>query len=320
MSLNADYAVPSADEIGEWVATAYELREVPTAEVQRLEYPLLYSVGVARATYWLRVYSPGHPSHGRLEAQARAILAARGNGATLARPVAGRNRRLVQVADLGGERRFAILFTQARGRGLRRSELREVSAFGAAIARLHGAPGHLVDARLANIDFDHLAAVPLERLAQCPAADSVVDQVRKIAQHIGPHMVVGTPLGLCHGDVHPQNANVDTDGTVTLFDFDELGYGPFAYDLACYWRNAVLTHGFSQAATDEWEAFLEGYAVIRPVTDQERLAVPALATLRAIWTMAMPARYVDIWGADWLADPTYFEAHLTMIHRFAARS
>ncbi len=320
MSLNANYAVPSTAEVGHWVASAYELRELPTAEVQRLKYPVLYSVGVARATYWLRIYSPGHPSRDRLEAQAQVVAAASGHGANVARPVAGRNRRFVEGTDFRGERRHAILFTQAPGRGLRRSELREVSTFGAALARLHAAPEDLVDTGLAKIDVDHLAAVPLDRLAQCPAAESVEDEVRRIAQYIGPRAVVGTPLGLCHGDVHPQNANVDTDGTVTLFDFDELGYGPFAYDLACYWRNAVLTHGSSQAATEEWEAFLEGYARIRPVTDEERLAVPALATLRAIWTMALPAQHVDIWGADWLADPTYFAAHLTMIRRFAAHS
>src|SRR5262245_60345803 len=49
----------------------------------------------------------------------------------------------------------------------------------------------------------------------------------------------------------------------------------------------------------------------------ELCAIPALATLRAIWTMALPASPHARWGRDWLIDPTYFDAHLAMIARCA---
>lgn len=68
------------------------------------------------------------------------------------------------------------------------------------------------------------------------------------------------------------------------------------------------------------DTFVRGYDSVRPVSVDERRAVPALATLRAIWVMALPAACIGIWGADWVADPAYFSAHLAMIRRFASET
>lgn len=50
----------------------------------------------------------------------------------------------------------------------------------------------------------------------------------------------------------------------------------------------------------------------------ERRAIPALAALRAVWVMALPAAPGATWGQDWLLDPEYLDAHLAMIERLAA--
>ena len=83
-----------------------------------------------------------------------------------------------------------------------------------------------------------------------------------------------------------------------------------ASDLACYWRKR-------RASRDEWEAFLGGYESIRSLAPGELRAIPALATLRAIWTMALAATPKATWGRDWL-DAEYFEAHLEMIRELRA--
>jgi Ser/Thr protein kinase RdoA (MazF antagonist) len=119
------------------------------------------------------------------------------------------------------------------------------------------------------------------------------------------------------GDLHPQNANIDDDGTITMFDFDELACGPHVYDLACCWRKCLLAHDRRTDSEDEWRAFLRGYEIEREISEKEWRALRPWATLRAIWTMAMPAQGIGIWGDDWLADATYFAAHLEMIRRFA---
>jgi Ser/Thr protein kinase RdoA (MazF antagonist) len=104
--------------------------------------------------------------------------------------------------------------------------------------------------------------------------------------------------------------------TPALIDFAECGCGPSALELACYWRKRVLAGAQGLAWRDEWRALLEGYGSVRPLDQHELRATPALAVLRAIRTMAMPALPgCEPWGRTWLQDRKYFQAHLEMIDR-----
>ena len=44
--------------------------------------------------------------------------------------------------------------------------------------------------------------------------------------------------GLCHGDLHPGQHLIDSEGQPTLFDFDFVWYGWRAYDLTVFLWNA----------------------------------------------------------------------------------
>jgi hypothetical protein len=66
-----------------------------------------------------------------------------------------------------------------------------------------------------------------------------------------------------------------------------------------------------------FEAFVRGYRTVRPISDAAVGAVPALATLRAVWVMSLPTEPGSRWGAAWLEDREYFAAHLELIHRYA---
>jgi hypothetical protein len=66
-----------------------------------------------------------------------------------------------------------------------------------------------------------------------------------------------------------------------------------------------------------FEAFVRGYRTVRPISDAAISAVPALATLRAIWVMSLPTEPGSRWGASWLEDREYFAAHFEMIQRYA---
>ena len=46
------------------------------------------------------------------------------------------------------------------------------------------------------------------------------------------HSPAGAPHVICHGDLHPFNVLVDSDGHVTLLDWSAALIGPRAYDVA----------------------------------------------------------------------------------------
>ena len=81
------------------------------------------------------------------------------------------------------------------------------------------------------------------------------------------------PQGILHGDVFPDN--VIGDGAVAaILDLEEAFIGPCAFDLMM----AFVGFGWNEdePLTDRWNALLEGYESIRPLTQDEKAAIPAL--------------------------------------------
>jgi Ser/Thr protein kinase RdoA (MazF antagonist) len=104
----------------------------------------------------------------------------------------------------------------------------------------------------------------------------------------------------------------------TLFDLECCGTGACVYDLACYWRSRVgLRPTNDEPPRAEWQALLRGYEQVRTLAPAELRAIPAVATLRAVWVIALPAATGSTWGQDWLLDPEYIATHLGMIDRLS---
>ena len=81
------------------------------------------------------------------------------------------------------------------------------------------------------------------------------------------------PQGILHGDLFPDN--VIGDGSVAaILDLEEAFIGPCAFDLM------MAFVGFSwdgkEVIHERWNALLEGYESVRPLSQDEKLALPAL--------------------------------------------
>jgi len=81
------------------------------------------------------------------------------------------------------------------------------------------------------------------------------------------------PRGVLHGDLFPDN--VIGEGSVSaILDLEEAWIGPCAFDLVM----AFVGFGWQNGAPirERWDALLTGYQSVRPLTDSEREALPAL--------------------------------------------
>ena len=140
----------------------------------------------------------------------------------------------------------------------------------------------------------------LARLHQIPAADCFPDDYRmgwslfeemyeiadeantwsdflitlkKESESLQNQIPESLPQGILHGDVFPDN--VIGDGAVAaILDLEEAFIGPCAFDLMM----AFVGFGWNEdePLIDRWNALLEGYESIRPLTQDEKLALPAL--------------------------------------------
>jgi Ser/Thr protein kinase RdoA (MazF antagonist) len=111
--------------------------------------------------------------------------------------------------------------------------------------------------------------------------------------------------GLIHQDAHGGNLLVDSDGALTLFDFDDCGYSWFANEIAI-----VLFYTLT-GEPDPLDVlrrflppFLDGYRSASPLDDAWLAEIPAFLKLRELELYAVMHRDFDVTAIDdpWCAD------------------
>ena len=314
-----DGVMPLADAL----VAAYGFGEPPHCErLVRISNDLVRIV-TSGGILWLKLANKVVRSLEDLESEAEVAAGLAARGLAVAAPVLRVDGRYVGTLDLREGRCSAVLFHDAPGEQFEAAAPAQAEALGALIAQIHLASPVVGADRRWMIDAETLATRPLGWIGPwLVQAGRDVDELTALSDEMAARVWTrdGTtlvPSGLCHGDLQLENARFLGDAP-TLFDFEVCGVGPCVYDLACYWRKRVaLAPPDTPGPEDEWKALLRGYARVRPLAADELHAVPPLATLRAIWTMALPASPQARWGHDWLVDPEYFAAHLDMIQQLA---
>jgi Ser/Thr protein kinase RdoA (MazF antagonist) len=111
--------------------------------------------------------------------------------------------------------------------------------------------------------------------------------------------------GICWGDPHSGNAHFTSDDRITIFDFDQCGYGWRAFDIAKF-LHVSLSAGISRKVRD---AFFAGYQQVQSLTDEEANCLQALTQTAHIWSWAISIESAAIhcWSR---LDRSYFKKRL----------
>ena len=97
--------------------------------------------------------------------------------------------------------------------------------------------------------------------------------LKKETDTLREQIPAGLPQGILHGDLFPDN--IIGDGAVAaILDLEEAFIGPCAFDLMM----AFVGFGWNEEGpiNERWKALLEGYESVRPLSREERFALPAL--------------------------------------------
>ena len=97
--------------------------------------------------------------------------------------------------------------------------------------------------------------------------------LKKASASLRDQIPANLPQGILHGDLFPDN--VIGDGSVAaILDLEEAFIGPCAFDLMM----AFVGFGWDdeEPMHERWNALLEGYESVRPLSQEEKLALPAL--------------------------------------------
>ncbi|WP_455207199.1 phosphotransferase enzyme family protein [Kaarinaea lacus] len=90
-------------------------------------------------------------------------------------------------------------------------------------------------------------------------------------------------FGICIGDVNLSNFHIDSKNAITLFDFDQCGYGYRAFEIGKFFSSLQSIAAKQEIA----QAFIDGYQLVRKLSQEELLAIPFFEKIAVIWVMAI---------------------------------
>ena len=219
--------------------------------------------------------------------------------------ICGKNDKRLLTFEAPEGLRYGVLTAFIEGRHLRQvSSVEAVREYGKTVARIHllsdDLPFRLI--RPSNdIEFflDQMLTV-LETVLYDRSKDiKYLQEAATIIRTKIEALPKKQPLyGVIHGDVIRANAQVSSDGRVTILDFDLCGPGWRGYDIATYL-------GVIRNTPDEKnleEAFRCGYEEVRPLTNLEFETLPLFEGARQFVEIGIPAMNIYHWGRSYLSD------------------
>jgi len=259
----------------------------------------LFAVRISRAT-WRSVKA--------VTAELDAMEHLRRRGVSVAIPVARSDGSFVTVMEAPEGFRKSVVFRWAKGRSPKYGNPDHAVTYGRLLGRLHAETGDFPpspDRPCMSVEYVLSLSMELirPRVRRLPRVASALETfAARLGFELDHAVAQGLDWGFCHGDVYPDNANIDGN-TMVLFDFDYCGSGWRLLDLACY-RAEARRRGLDDVAA--WNPFISGYLEIRPQMAESLKFLRYFVMLRHLWIAGQWCKFVAEGAVDYVPDE-FFE-------------
>ncbi len=173
----------------------------------------------------------------------------------------------------------------------------QTHAVGAALAQTHLAAADFIASRANTLDVGHsaraLAACGKEALLDI---DPGLPAAIAIAERLASRWPSELPQAVCHTDLFPDNVLMLDDRVTGMIDFYFACTEAMAYDLAVTHAAWSFDLGGERFFPDVGRALVAGYESVRPLSRDERDALPILAQGACL-------RFVVSRAEDWIVTP-----------------
>ncbi len=309
------HSILSIEALVERVLPAYALGDVRSCRLLKRWIADTYAVESATGPSILRVYRAGWRSADEVASELLALTFLASKGVPVSAPIPRSDGTLLLKIEAPEGERYAALFSFAPGRSLyqqpaesraacsrRYGELigcvhRELEGYRPAGPRPRPGLDFLLEEPLRALE-PYFASRPADwarLLGRCRALKAAIEQWAEKEE-----------VQLIHGDVDPGNVHFMEDGAATLFDFDFLGLGWKAYDLAVPLWESQWARWDPQVATQ----FLEGYRTAQHLSEATLDLTRYLMPLRGVWFLGLVADNADQWTCQLLLNEDVVNRHL----------
>lgn len=226
------------------------------------------------------------------------------NGASVASPVVSKKNELCFEIECPEGSRLMAMFPYAEGEAPGRNiSVLQSKLLGNAVANFHQcADAFNSDGFKKILDMQYLLDQSVMTVAPflCSELLNYVKNLQKKLKDSLPDIPkIKATYGVCSGDINPTNFHINAQKKITLFDFDQCGYGYRAFEIGKFNSSIGDLENHKKLS----QAFLEGYQNIRQLNDEELFSIPFFEIVSHIWVMAIHVYNADRVGYKWLEKP-----------------
>jgi Ser/Thr protein kinase RdoA (MazF antagonist) len=309
------YSTLAPAALVEQVLSGYAIATVTQCQFWNRGLSDVYLVETATAPYILRVSHAHWRSQADIEFELALLDFLHQRHIPVAYPLRTQTGQLAVTVSAPEGQRYASLFIYAPGQvALGDLNATQGQILGETVAKMHQAGQDFCPAIERHpLTLKYLLDDSLQLIAPFlqhrPADfDYLQEAIGQIKQQLQDFPQEPPFWGICWGDPHSGNVHFTPDNQVTLFDFDQCGYGWRMFEIAKFWQVSLCT-GASRTIRD---AFLTGYQSVQPITEAEMQALPPLTQVAQIWRWAISLNHAMMHDYSRL-DDHYFKVRLEQL-------
>jgi Ser/Thr protein kinase RdoA (MazF antagonist) len=263
----------------------YNLGKLQNTKLFRAYTNDVYELDFESGKYILKVYGLKWRNSDEVEWELDLLDHLSERGVPLANAVKDKNGKKLGQIDVSGQVRPFVVFDYAAGAKPKPPFSKEhYKRFGVACAKMHLAgEGFKSEHSKPDLDLAYLIDQPLAVAKPYLKAEDwnfITELAVRIKAGITA-LSVDMDWGVCHGDMTQDNVHLTDDNEFVFYDFDSSGFG---------WRSLDF-QGMYQFQKDAdngiWDAFLEGYTPLKPLSQVDLDAIPYFVAADVIWGLGI---------------------------------
>jgi Ser/Thr protein kinase RdoA (MazF antagonist) len=309
------YSQLAAASVARMVASYYEFDTEPDCKFYVLGLHDNYLIETKTEKFILRIYRNDWRTEEEIRFELELLVFVTNQTEQVAGPVPTKQGGLSFKIDSPEGVRMATLFRYAQGQAPGNAiNAAQAELLAQAVAKVHTMTDTFTSAyHRQPLDVSYLLDDSVNAINPYLDADGVayICGVRDKLHADMPRLEKGVGVyGICIGDVNPSNFHITEANKLTLFDFDQCGYGYRAFEIGKFF-SSIRNHQDVQTIR---EGFLKGYQQGRPLSPIELEAIPIFEIVSVIWVWAIHVANVNRIGYK-LMEKTYWDRRLAELEK-----
>jgi Ser/Thr protein kinase RdoA (MazF antagonist) len=252
-----------------------------------------YLVTEGQTQFIFRVYTKDWRSPLEINEELRVINTVKSSGMPVAEPIADTSGNYTQKFFAPEGERHGVLFSYATGEKKFNAPESDQQSLGSYMANMHKAT---LGMKLHRVEYDAVTMLvyAFEKFESYLKGNSedllFIKKAKQLLMDAFKNINMSeVRTGAVHLDFWADNLHMDTNGNITLFDFDFCGNGILVLDIAFYLQMLQSMEPDENIYKKKAESFLIGYEHITALTQEEKRIIPILGACVSFYYMGAQA-------------------------------